>query len=44
MLQAERDDYRELSYWHDSLGPDALVPRAPLPGDTRRMSRSSAAA
>ncbi len=27
-------NYRELSFWHDSLGPDALVPRAPLPGDT----------
>lgn len=35
MVQAERVDYRDLSYWHDSLGPDALVPRAPLPGDTQ---------
>ncbi|MBW4032214.1 MAG: FAD-dependent oxidoreductase [Acidobacteria bacterium] len=26
--------YDSLSYWHDSLGPGALVPRAPLPGDT----------
>jgi len=26
--------YSELSFWHDSLGPDALVPRAPLAGDT----------
>jgi len=26
--------YSELSFWHDSLGPEALVPRAPLAGDT----------
>ena len=26
--------YSELSFWHDSLGPDALVSRAPLAGDT----------
>lgn len=26
--------YTGLSFWHDSLGPDALVPRAPLAGDT----------
>jgi glycine/D-amino acid oxidase-like deaminating enzyme len=25
--------YSSLSFWHDSLGPDALVPRAPLAGD-----------
>jgi len=28
------NDYSTLSFWHDSLGPGALVPRAPLPGDT----------
>jgi len=27
-------NYSGLSFWHDSLGPDALVPRAPLAGDT----------
>jgi glycine/D-amino acid oxidase-like deaminating enzyme len=27
-------DYSGLSFWHDSLGPGALAPRAPLPGDT----------
>jgi glycine/D-amino acid oxidase-like deaminating enzyme len=26
--------YSGLSFWHDSLGADALTPRAPLPGDT----------
>ena len=26
--------YRGLSFWHDSLGPGALTPRAPLDGDT----------
>jgi glycine/D-amino acid oxidase-like deaminating enzyme len=26
-------DYRKLSFWHESV-PDALTPRAPLPGDT----------
>ena len=26
--------YSELSFWHDSLGPETLVPRAPLAGDT----------
>ena len=28
------DAYAGLSFWHDSLGPDALTPRAALPGDT----------
>ncbi|MEP6843897.1 MAG: FAD-dependent oxidoreductase [Pseudolysinimonas sp.] len=27
-------NYADLSFWHDSLGADALVPRAPLSGDT----------
>ncbi|MDP9026098.1 MAG: FAD-binding oxidoreductase, partial [Actinomycetota bacterium] len=27
-------NYSALSYWHDSLGADALTPRAPLAGDT----------
>ena len=26
--------YSGLSFWHESLGPEALVPRAPLAGDT----------
>jgi glycine/D-amino acid oxidase-like deaminating enzyme len=26
--------YSSLSFWHDSLGADALAPRAPLAGDT----------
>ena len=27
-------NYSGLSFWHDSLGPDALTPRPPLAGDT----------
>ena len=36
MVAALRDgaSYRGLSFWHDSLGADALAPRAPLDGDT----------
>ena len=30
----DRDPYRELSFWHESV-PDDLAPRAALPGDVR---------